>query len=425
LNKKQHLPFQNIPPQGWYNLALAAVIAILITFSAYVLINDLTCQSFGLDFCAYWSAGRIINEWGFAGVYDPDLLTQYQKQVFIHHPNTDFEPFAVMYFPVFLVPFKFLSYLQPSYSYLVWTLINLAALFFYLSYFNRKVFGEEISGKILMLIFVSLPVLVNFQEGQVNIWLLICAGEFLRAFLSDQYLKAGLWLGGWLLKPQLFILMVPFLLITRSFKIIKGLIISSAVILFCSFLLVGTDGVLELLNLILVSSQGGFISNPAAMVNWRMLGWHIDTLTSSNLGSTITIIGSLITACIALIAFRRGNSTPNEKVIAILGIFAATCAVTWHAHLHMVMILIPPMLYLTHKKDINKLLFLAWVFLPIIFQAIGNSIAEIFFSNGYVVTSIQVTGLGRGLPGLLFNLIIICWAILQFTLPNDEKQNKV
>jgi hypothetical protein len=80
------------------------------------------------------------------------------------------------------------------------------------------------------------------------------------------------------------------------------------------------------------------------------------------------------------------------------------------------------MLYLTHKKDINKLLFLAWVFLPIIFQAIGNSIAEIFFSNGYTVTSIQVTGLGRGLPGLLFNLIIICWAILQFTLPNDENK---
>ena len=58
-----------------------------------------------------------------------------------------------------------------------------------------------------------MPVFLNFFFGQVNLWLLICAGEFFRAFLSAKPLKAGLFLGGWLLKPQLLILIIPFLLI--------------------------------------------------------------------------------------------------------------------------------------------------------------------------------------------------------------------
>jgi len=219
---------------------------------------------------------------------------------------------------------------------------------------------------------LSLPVFVNFQEGQVNIFLLVCVGEFIRMLLLEKPFIAGLWLGGLLLKFVLLILIIPFLLIQVKKKTLLGFFTFSFIIFLASFSLVGVEGMLALKNFLLDAVSGVPVNNIWAMINWRMVGWQVATISSSTLGWGITIVGTLITTGYTLFFFRKWDKAdPIRTVMTLLGIFAATCVVSWHAHLHMSMILIPPMVYLMMKNRFNKNLFTAWVLIPVMVELIG------------------------------------------------------
>jgi len=422
LEDKKRLPFQDMKPDAWVNLAIAAVLAFYLIQIIFIISDFEVCGNVGLDYCAYYSAGKVINQRGFSSIYDLDILRHAQMEIYPQGDNPAFQVFGVMYLPVFLLPFKFLSDIHLPSSYLIWVILNLVSLIIYLRLFTKSIDGVLLSNKLFLTALLSLPVYVNFYEGQVNVWLLICAGEFFRNLLKDQSFKAGLWLGGWLLKPQLLILILPYILFKHNFKAIKGFIISSLIALCISLILIQPGSLIDLLKIFLEAGEGGVVSNPAAMINWRMLGWHIATFTSSNIGWAIIITGSLITTAMTLIIFRkRINGDSGDYALEILGLFAATCIITWHSHLHMSMILIPPMLYLIIKNQIDKRILFTWVFIPIFFRFFGYLIAYFLQSNGNLIKSSQTLYLMTGLPGLLVNLLLLGWTINQFI----DKENKL
>jgi len=420
------LLFQNIFPQRWLNIALAAAFAFNIIFIGLLLINGNICQSFAGDYCAYWGAGRIINELDFSDIYDLDVLTEYEKEIYPYGQDSSFEPFAVMYPPIFMLPFQLLSLINLPLSFLIWTLINGIGFILYLQFFSKEVTGHPLPPQLLLMILLSLPVILNFKEGQVNVWLFICSGEFLRAMLSDKPTKAGVWLGGLLLKPQLLILIIPFLLFQRSIKSIKGFIYSSTTILAISFVLINVDGILKLENVILESFRGGVASCPQAMMNWRMLGLQLAFFTTSDIGWVTTIIGCLLTTIFTLFIFRKKIMPDSISfAVACLGIFAATGAVTWHAHLHTSMILIPPMLYLIFNNRFNKKLFKAWVFIPILFLMVGYILAITIALEGLPINIYQVVDLSIGLPGFILNLTTLGWAVVEFSGTRNERPEEI
>lgn len=415
MSKNFHLPFQNMTQESWINLAIAAMLTFYILQIGFIIFDGKICQNIGSDYCAYWAAGRIINEYNITKVYDLDLLRQFQKEVYPQGNSPFFEPFGVMYLPIFLIPFKYLSLLKPTPSYLVWTFINLSGFILYLTYFAKKTGGKPLPNRLLLFIFLSLPVFVNFHEGQVNVWLMICAGEFIRAILTKNHFKAGLWLGGWLLKPQLLILIIPFLLFRKLFKAIVGFITSAGMILGFSIILIKPSGFLALINIFFEAGGGGVVSNPAAMINWRMIGWHVESFTSANIGWTIIIIGSLITTAMTVIIFRKNiTGDSDDRGLEILGLFAATCAITWHSHLHMSMILIPPLIYMVIKKQNSNHIFTAWVFTPFFGELLGYLLAYLLQAQSKILLSYQIQALGRGLPGFIINLTMLGWAIMHY-----------
>ena len=238
-------------PRGWENLALAAVLTLYLLQIGNVLINGMICQPLAFDYCAFWSAGKIINERGIADIYDLDILSQFQKDIYpqANSSSIPFTPVDVPYLPIFFLPFQFFSLINLPLSYVIWTLINLIGLICYLRFFTMEVAGYSLSFRLLLFILLSLPVFINLHEGQVNIWLGVCAGEFMRAILTDKPYKAGAWLGGWLLKPQLLIFIIPFLLIKRSMKALSGFIISTTAVMTISFGLINTNGLLNYINI--------------------------------------------------------------------------------------------------------------------------------------------------------------------------------
>jgi hypothetical protein len=413
------LPYKKLTKEGWQNFVLLFISSLYVFLFIVVFINGGMCEFIAIDFCAFWSAGKIANEISIAEVYDLNILTQFQKDIYPFGSSPNFEAFAIMYLPIFIIPFKLISLIQLPYSFLIWTLVNLIGFILYLGFFTRKTTGDSFSIKISLLILLSFPVSQTFFLGQVSIWLGICAGEFMRATLEEKPVKAGLWLGGWLLKPQLLVLILPFLLMRRSKEILLGFVVSTFIALVTSIGLIGISGFTKLVYLILGAAGGGAVSYPQVMMNWRMLGWHIESLTSPTMGWIVILVGTLLTVGVTIYVFRTSSSQdPTKFAVFLLGIFAATGAVTWHAHMHMSIILIPPMIFLLMKKRFNHHLFSVWVFVPIFVQFILIAIIPFFELEP---TAFSIMG---GLRGFILNLLILGWAVLQYNKAGDETHSE-
>ncbi len=420
MRTKRLFPFQNMTPTAWQNLALAAMLTFCIMLFGYELAQNNFCRSIGIDYCAYWSGGIISRTRRTADVYDLDILTQTQKEIFPQAQDDSFETFAIMYPPVFVLPFRFLSRLSLPWSYLVWTTLNLVGFIYYLRFFAKETAGLRLPTRLALMCLISLPVFQNLLFGQASIWLLICSGEFLRGIMSGKPLRAGLWLGGWLLKPQLLVLIVPFLLIQRFWKVLFGFMLSSLFVLITSVGLIGVDGLLNLKDTLLDAAAGGVHSKAEFMMNWRMLGINLQTITSPAFGWVVILLGSILTVGVALFFFRKRQAWGStEHGLALLGVFAATGAVTWHAHLHMSAVLIPPMLYLLLNKKFNQKLFLAWVFLPFAVLFVTFFLTELIDIDRVLFQLLE------GSRGFLFNLVFLGWAVAAFrkqTQANEREE---
>jgi hypothetical protein len=418
MNKKTFQKLQEFFSKSRVNLWLGAIFFTYLIIIAVSLINSNVCENIGVDYCAYWGAGKIIRQHGFGAVYQIDFLKKIQSEIYFQGEifPPDFTPIEIPYLPIFLLPFPILSLIPSPTSYYLWIILNLAVLILYLLFYINKIGNVASPYKVLILLALSLPMMINLQEGQLNAFLLICVGEFVRQLDRQSFLKAGLWLGGLLLKPQLLILILPFLLLSRSFKILKGFTVSSFFIFLASFVLIGKRGFINLLNILLDSSAGGVASTPVAMINWRSLGLFINTLTSSTAGWVVIIIGSLFTTGIAFYLFRKTDFKEMPLFsIPLLGIFTATLLVTWHAYLHMSIILYPIMIYLIIKKQMNFTFLYVWFFFPIVVKILSTFVATFIIKFDWATISFIY-----GVRFFNLNIFLLIWSFIVYSEKEKE-----
>lgn len=364
--KNVRIPYTNLTKEAKLKLAITAIITFYLLLMGWQLFYGNLCNGIAFDYCAFWSSGRIIDEYGYRYIYDSDKLFNIQKEIYPQakiNPNT-FEEAFILYLPPFLFPFKLLSKFNLSLSFYVWTIINVLILIAYLKFFIHEMSKEKIKETNLWLVLMSLPFFLNLFYGQVNIWLGIFIGEFIRARSQNKYIKSGMWLGGLLLKPQLLILLIPAFIFKKQLKIILGFLISSLFIGLLTWVMIGKEGLLDLLNIFYVSSQGAGHSNPSAMMNFRMLGIFFEVFSNSTISSFMVILGTASTLFIALLVFsRRHDFDSFSAAIFISGLLAATCLVTWHAHIHMSLVLIPPLILLL-QNHLYKRVIISWFLVP-------------------------------------------------------------
>ncbi|MGZ6316856.1 MAG: glycosyltransferase 87 family protein, partial [Anaerolineales bacterium] len=217
-------PFQNMTAEGWQNLALTAILIFYIAQCALDIQWGNMCGHLAIDYCSFWSAGRVASTRGYADVYNLNIMESVQRSVFPARYETGgtFATVPTPYLPIFVLPFSLLGFLGPFAGYWIWAILNLVVLLYYLRFFAIKMTGQPPSKRLMLLILLSLPVFLNFFYGQVNIWLTIFLGEYMRAAASGKPFKAGLWLAGLLLKPQYLILIGVAVLMQRSIKMLAG-----------------------------------------------------------------------------------------------------------------------------------------------------------------------------------------------------------
>jgi hypothetical protein len=224
---------------------------------------------------------------------------------------------------------------------------------------------KPISSRLVLMILASLPVFLNIFAGQVGVWLAICIGEFLRAARDHRPLRAGFWLGGLLIKPQVLILLVPILALQRSRRILAGLVACTLILGLTSIALVGSNGLFQMLQLWIAYAGSQAHIWIEGMMNWRMLGFHLSALTAPWMGYGIALTGMALTLFMAVRAWRRPVDMQSPQMpVAVLGILAATTVFTWHSQINTAMILIPPMVYLLQSRALPRKALVFWVFLP-------------------------------------------------------------
>ena len=366
MEKGKRLPFQHLKAENWLNLALAGLLAFYLFYIIWESIQGTTCGQIGVDFCDYWSAGKVANLHGYRSIYDPQLLRETERSIL---PRTaDPEKFLVvpfLYLPVFILPFQLLSLLPPGAAFWIWTAFNQAGLLLYILFFTRRLLGNAPPPRLILMIFAALPVFLNVFAGQVGVWMAICIGEFMRALRDNRPVRAGLWLGGLLVKPQVLIILILVFVLHRAFRLLAGFSLGSALVGVTSLALVGPAGLLEVPRLWTTYGEGPAPIWVEGMMNWRMLGFHLAAFTSPVLGYGIAVVGMCTTLAIAIYTWRQPFDYRSPQFpLALIGILAATTISAWHSHIHTAMILIAPLIYADRTGILPRKVFDGWVFPP-------------------------------------------------------------
>ncbi len=426
-NKKPNLPFSHLNFDNWQNLILVGLFFFYFSQFGFMLTKESFLRGYGVDYLAFWSIGKIADEKGFTEIYDINNIRLTQIQVLedlgmlIKGGEPPISPIPAPIFPFFVLPFQLLSRVNPKQSYWIWTGINLAAVTGYLLFFTKKTHPKNTASNIIkkgiILMLLSFPLIVNLTEGQVEVFLMICLGEFIRLSITKKPLASGLWLGGLMLKPQLLVIIVPILILKKYWKVAFGFFMTSAVILGSSLLLAGTEGLKSLIGLWFKYGEGIASNSPERMINWRMVAVNLN----SSFGWILALLGMALTllAAYALVKNEVAFGSP-QWVLVMLGIFSATLAFTWHSHFHMAAVLIPVLIYCSQSGMLNQKVVLYWaVSTPAILLIITIAGLLIFLFAGIIINEFGAMLLG--ISGFISNMVLL-GSILNYFKKNKATQ---
>jgi hypothetical protein len=158
-------------------------------------------------------------------------------------------------------------------------------------------------------------------------------------------------------------------------------------------------------------------SNPGVMVNWRMIGVNLNSVSGSPIGWLVSGIGIILTILGVYYLIRHRFQFGSQEWMMMLGVFTATIAVSWHSHYHLAMVLIP-LIITTNiaKKTTDKVMYF-WVTLTPTIWLFYLVTASILASSGGINIG-EYQGIVIGLTGFVVNIILFAETIRYFVATN-------
>jgi hypothetical protein len=348
-------------------------------------------------------------------MYDLQMLERVERSVFpkAYDPTLFIiSPFA--YLPIFVLPFQPLALIPPEAGYVIWSTINIFALMVYLRFFSRSMTGESPPTRLMILLLASLPMFLNVFYGQVEVWLVICAGEFMRQWAKQRPVRAGLWLGGLLIKPQLLVVIGLALLAARAVRVLVGVALTSSVLVGASILMLRREGLLEMAKVWRAFASGVPSNGVESMMNWRMLALHVSNVTTPWIGWGLAVAGMLITASLALYVVRQpfGPKSPAFS-IGILAMLITSITLAWHSHVHVALLLLPSLLVLRQREILPESLVEIWVLLPAALFVAAILPENLMKLNVVPDQTRQLIYWMRGVGEFAVTLFLLVWCVAQ------------
>jgi glycosyl transferase family 87 len=178
------------------------------------------------DFLPFYVSGRLIAHDRAPDLYHPQVVLQ-EIQSIVQRPTRLLLPY--LYGPqlgLLFAPFSRFSFPAAAW---IWVLANLVAFFACIYLLWRSCPQLRMHGRIVAIAALAFPPLFHFLvRGQISVLILACFTAASLAFRADRYALAGIALGVLVFKPQFLVAIPLVFLLSRSWKILAGLIASAA-----------------------------------------------------------------------------------------------------------------------------------------------------------------------------------------------------
>lgn len=252
---------------------------------------NLNGEPIGGDYVAFYAAGRLLLTGQAHALYEPSALKAVQEAALQGRIGGFYDAFrnppffALVFAPLALVP------LVPS-SF-AWTILSLgfAASALWLALAELPGLRSRWRG-IAIVTFAFPPVFFCLLDGQNSTLSLLLYVLIYRSLARGSERQAGVWAALGLFKPQLFLVFPIVLAASRRWRGLSAYVATAAVLGLVSLALVGSDGIVGWLRILL-----DFESSNVATNSWRMhsLRTFFDSLIPGSplLSGTLTGIASL------------------------------------------------------------------------------------------------------------------------------------
>lgn len=322
----------------WLYLAASLLVALWIG-RAWLLFRDGGLfRVLGGDFVLFSSQALILRSGDTQSLYDLSRLDTYVQmlRVYTADPSQPLSTGPVPYPPIFawlMVPFTFVP---PPAGLALWTLVNLLGVG-YLAWRVTCVVPGLTWPLALLALLGSFPVALGLIVGQPTPVLGCAMAECYLSLRAGRDLRAGLWLGVLLMKPQYGLLLGPILIWKRRWSAVLGAAIGGVVILALSVALVGLPTLLTFGRAISDDAPfgGGALTSPGQMINWRALILNLRPSIGVSTGLLLTAVLGAITVAFTLLAW-RGPWSPRSLSFAprMAATSLATVLANYHSHVH-------------------------------------------------------------------------------------------
>jgi len=328
----------------------------------------------GIDFRLWYSTGSIIRLHGISSIYDSSLQSFYQRELYegfsiSNYASMPFWPLPLTYLPIFTLPMYFLSFFTPVFGFVIWITQNLIIGYLYLLTWIKR--AEIVLSRYkVLVVLISLPFLLNIILTNVNLILLILVGELVIGLKNGKEELTGIFLAGLLLKPQNLILVIPGLIYLRKWKVLKGFVIASAIILLISVVLVGKNGIIGLVDTIINwPDQLGDSGMTLIAFSANMKKFLPDILVKV---ITIFFYVILIVNLGKVWVWNKKANDDQHFVIFFYITLLTTFSLSPHGNVHMAMMIIPLGLYLYSLGIVKSIAAFLWIYIPLfLFLIIG------------------------------------------------------
>jgi hypothetical protein len=328
------------------NTIILLIIAFQATWYAILWINyfhssDLLRES---DFLAFYSAGKISNDYGNDQIYNLDLEHQVQEKVV----GLNFSKQNTLTFnhPPILLPFlKILACFNYETAYLLNSLllflISLACIPFFIKSFKSVNASKMSIWMIILGVILFEPLFISILKGQDTALFFLGLSIWFTGLIRGDDRQAGIGLALTTIRPQISILLV-FPHLFRKPKVFAWYTLGACLLVVYSYLLVGNQGISDYLHLLQVSNTGqGFGLNQTAMFNFSGLLLRSFPNINPTLHNSLKWGMYFFSMIASVILWKRSSKISYSQVLYLV---IASLFFSPHLHYHDLAVLSIPIL---------------------------------------------------------------------------------
>lgn len=302
--------FLQTGPIRFYSVTILGCVLALLVVSFATARDGRTIfgSNLGADFAQFYVAGKIVNEYSAASLYDRVLEQRLYRGLVPDEPESSSLPyFYPPYLALLLSPLARLSYAQ---AYAVWLIAGLIAYLAGLALLRLRighVSNADWTTAVLLALSFSPFALEAWAGGQLSIWGFLLISIVLWA---DERLPilSGIALAGCSYKPTLVIFVIPMLILTRRWRALAAFAGGVAVLGVFSFSTVGAGPNVAYVNE-LVGYGSRITTGVVGLRRWKYvdLNSFLTMLVGQGMVLRVLVAASLVVIGIVLLARHKGR----------------------------------------------------------------------------------------------------------------------